>query len=137
MKKLQDFTVKKGKTEERVRITLETEDAVLQAWLDPEQAERLAADILSCRFAFPVVIIDPPKRKRRGPVYLVFKSEPRELGARPSLSEETLDWVERTNPTIRAKVKTAQEKWDRRAARRRAKPGTPQSGFFSDTRKHR
>lgn len=129
MKALRDYTVKKG-TNERVRITLKTAEGVLRASLVPDQAERFAADILACRFELPTLIVNAPKRKRRRPpTFITFQSAPRKLGARPSLTEETLKRVEVNDPEIRVKLQRDQEQWDRKAKRR---PRTEQEpGFFT------
>ena len=49
MKSVQQFVVKKAKTKGRICITLENDDGPFQAWLSPEQAELLAAQILTAQ----------------------------------------------------------------------------------------
>jgi hypothetical protein len=124
VKPLHHYRVQQGKGEGRVWIKLiADDDTAFQVWLTQEQAERLAADILGCRFNLPLVVVRAPKRLRNGAVYVSFRSEPRPPGARPDFSEKTLKYLERTDPTIRDRLKAAQEKWDRKAARQRGKQG--------------
>jgi hypothetical protein len=146
MKVLRDYQVSKGKIEGRVRLALKAVDGTLQLWLSPEQAERLAADILSVRFDLPTLeVVAPPKpgpkpgpkSKRRPRRFIVFTSEPRILGTRPELSEQLLDTIEQSkipglrDPQIRAKLEKAKEQWDRRWERtkagKRAKQASEQS----------
>lgn len=127
MKQLKDFTVKKGTTEGRVRLKLETADGMFQAWLDPEQAERLAADLFRCRFDLPpVIIVDEIPKWRTPPdtVYISFRTTmPRELGLRPSgqVIKEIKD------PALRKEyeakylplIEAAQVKWDKKKLAKR------------------
>ena len=128
MKPLREYKVSKGKAAGRVRIKLDSADGALQVWLAPEQAERLAADIFSIRYDTPMLEVIPPpkmgpKSKRRLRRYITFQAEPKLLGTRPWFSEELLDIVEQgktpgiKDPQIRAKLKKAQEFWDRKYAR--------------------
>jgi hypothetical protein len=90
-----------------------------KVWLPPEQAERLAAEILSARFKLPSLQIIAPRKKRRKPAYIAFVSAPRELGPRPrDFSQQVLDTL---GPIARKKAvagrKREQEQWDRWWAR--------------------
>jgi hypothetical protein len=126
-KALQSFVVDAGKKNGYARLTLETSNGVTEVSLRPKQAEALVAAILEVRFDLPRVVIEHPKRKRRsGTVYAVLRSAPRPLGPRPSLSEEAL----RAYPSARAKLKNAQDAWDRKMARSRKRRGPEPSGLF-------
>jgi hypothetical protein len=133
MNPLQGYEVRKGKVEGRVWITLESADGkLMQVWLPPEQAERLAADILSARFNLPPLGVKAPRKNWRRPAYLGFRSHP-ELrnGPRPSLREKTInkaimDPAERER--VRSTLAKMQEKWGDRQKRKLSQAkGT---GFF-------
>ena len=113
-------------------------DGVFQVWLDPEQAERLAADIFSCRFDLPDVVLvnQPPKwRKRPTKVFISFSTTmPRDLGPRPSM--DFLRHIE--DPALRKEyeallpaLEKAQAAWDRKVHQRQAKKGK-NYGFFAE-----
>jgi hypothetical protein len=123
MKPLLDYTLKEGTKPGRIRLTLRTADNTLRVYLEGEQAESLALDLLGERFAINQIILDRPKRKRRGLLFLKFHAPPRPHGERPYLSEETLAREALKDPTIRDRLKALQDKWDRREARRRARLG--------------
>jgi hypothetical protein len=131
MKPLLDYTLKEGSTPGRVRLSLRTADNTLRAYLEGEQVEQLALELLSARFDIHQIILDRPKRKRRGLLFLKFHSPPRPHGERPYLSEETLAREAQKDPTIRARLKALQDKWDRREARRRARLGITGEPRFS------
>jgi hypothetical protein len=92
MQRLVDFTVEKGETKGRVRLTLETKDGKFQAWLDRKQAEQLGADIFACRFQFKglVMVIQPPKlRTKPTEIFISFATTmPRELSPASSVGAE-------------------------------------------------
>jgi hypothetical protein len=66
MKPLLDYVIKEGSKAGRVRLTLRTADNRLRVYLEGDQAERLALDLLGERFGINQIILDRPKRKRRG-----------------------------------------------------------------------
>jgi hypothetical protein len=118
MEKLRGCTVNEGEEKGRVRLTLTTAKQEFRAWLDPEQAEDVAAAIIGMRFDLPV-IFQQPKRKRSGVQYLTLQSAPKELGSRPHYHEATLRMAEQhVDPEIRSKLTKAQKKWDRRFERK-------------------
>jgi len=101
----QDILVKGGMKEGRLQITLSTSSKTMSVWMDGEPAERLAVAILATRFDIQeYLIIDAPKRRRRGPLFLTFRTFlPR--GKRPQLSEHLLKKVERDYPDLRSQLK--------------------------------
>ncbi len=124
MKRLKQVTVRKGKGKGRVCLTLENEDRVFEAWLDPEQAERLAADIFTCRFALPVdfpdqVLVNRPPKWKKPPkeIFISFRTTmPRELGPRP------LNFIRFVkDPVGRKRIEELDAVWLRKAAKETAK----------------
>jgi hypothetical protein len=91
----------------------------MRVWLPPEQAERLAADILSARFDLQTLLIIHPRKKRSKPAYIVFRSAPRVLGNRPH--DFSAELLAKLTPAERVKAqagrKREQEQWDIRYAR--------------------
>ena len=86
MRRLQQALVKQGKVKGRVHLTLENADGVFQTWLDRKQAERLAADIFTCRFELPgTVLVDRPPQWKKPPteVFISFRTT-MPLGPMPS-----------------------------------------------------
>lgn len=126
MKRLKQATVKKGKTHDRICLTLEHEDGVFQAWLDPEQAEQLAAAIFTYRFDLPVgaaglnglpvgtVVVRRPPEWKKPPekVFISFSTTmPRELGPRP---RDFIKFV-KDDPAAIKKLEKADAAWLRKA----------------------
>src|SRR5262249_33857195 len=104
MKPLRDYQVAKGGVDGPGRITLNSSDGKVQLRLRPDQAERLGVDILAARYDLPPLLIIAPRAKRRAPGYIVFRSQPRALGSRPSLSEQTINAAIK-DPDERARVR--------------------------------
>jgi hypothetical protein len=121
---LRGCTADPGSKKGRVRLTLNTDEQEFRAWLSPEQAEQVAAVILAARFELKGVVVQEPKRKRKGLVYLTFQSVPQELGSRPTIHEDIIRKAEHHDPEIRSKLVKEQKKWDRRFERKHGwKPG--------------
>ena len=107
---------------------LKPEDGAIQFWLSPTQAERLAADIFSYRFALPdIVVVDRPPQWKKKPnkVFISFRTTmSRELGPRPSLDSmrDSKDPATRKqHAAVEPALKKRQAAWDRQAAKRNAK----------------
>jgi hypothetical protein len=115
---LRGCTADPGTEKGRVQLTLNTAEQQFKAWLTPDQAEQVAAMILAARFELKGVVVQEPKRKRKGLVYLTFQSAPQELGLRPTIHEDTMRKAERLDPEIRTKLAKEQNKWDRRFERK-------------------
>jgi hypothetical protein len=132
MKQLRTYNVAKGKAEGRVQLTLETADGMFEVWLQGEEAERLAADILSARFNLGALhFIAPRKKRKRAPAYIAFLSEPRVGDARPFLSEQTIKTIK--DPNEQARVRKEMARLQQQQAKRQAKRGPPRSGFKFET----